>query len=140
MIISDQIVGKHNAWSKIYDANRFTPVASATDFIKENVNVAYEFIKDYISGNDVEHFADIKPGDGKITELRGDKVAAYRDEENQLHVVSAICPHMLCVVHFNAMYRTWDCPCHGSRFTPDGEVIEGPAYDPLTKKEVRTTE
>ncbi|MDQ4139364.1 MAG: FAD-dependent oxidoreductase [Bacteroidota bacterium] len=137
MIISDQILGQNNPWSKIYDANRFTPVASAAEFAKENINVAFEFIKDYISGSDVEHFADIAVGDGKISELNGDKVAAYRDEQNQLHVVSAICPHMKCVVHFNAMYRTWDCPCHGSRFTIDGDVIEGPAYDPLKRKEVK---
>lgn len=137
MIISDQILGKENPWSKLYDANRFTPIASAPEFIKENVNVAIEFIKDYISGSEAEQFSDIKPGDGKIMELNSAKVAAYRDEENQLHIVSAICPHMKCIVHFNAAYRTWDCPCHGSRFTIDGEVIEGPSINGLTKKDIR---
>ena len=140
MIISDQILGIDNPWSKTYDANRFTLVASAAEFIKENVNVAYEFVKDYISGNDEVHFADIQAGDGKVVEFDSEKVAAYRDETNQLHLVSAICPHMKCVVHFNAAYRTWDCPCHGSRFTIDGEVIEGPAIHALTKKDIRAEE
>jgi glycine/D-amino acid oxidase-like deaminating enzyme/nitrite reductase/ring-hydroxylating ferredoxin subunit len=133
MIISDKILGNENRWAKTYDASRITPLASAKEFIKENVNVAFEFIKDRFTKYDADEFAAIKEGQGKVMEVDGKKCGVYRDETGRLHVVSAVCTHMGCINHWNEVEQSWDCPCHGSRFSIDGEVLEGPAYTALQK-------
>lgn len=135
MIISDAILGKENQWAKIYDPKRFTPVASAPKFMKENVDVAVHLVKDYLFYGDIKELKEVKAGEGKTIKLSGERLAAYRDEQGQLHVVSAVCTHMGCIVHWNNAEKSWDCPCHGSRFSVDGEVLEGPAYHNLAKKE-----
>ncbi|HUH19049.1 FAD-dependent oxidoreductase [Albibacterium sp.] len=132
-IITDTIFGVENDWSKLYDPKRFTPLASAGQFIKENVNVITSLVKDYLFYGEVDQLKEIKAGEGKTLKLDDEKVAAYRDENNELHIVSSVCTHLGCIVHFNNAEKSWDCPCHGSRFTIDGEVIEGPAYTNLAK-------
>lgn len=133
MIISDQILGKENKWSETYKASRITPVASAKEFVKENVNVAYEFIKDHLTKKEADEFAEVTIGQGKVMEIDGKKHGVYRDENGKLHIVSAVCTHMGCINHWNEVEISWDCPCHGSRFSIDGEVLEGPAYAALKK-------
>lgn len=133
MIIADDIAGRENKWSKTYDAARHSPIASAKDFIKENLNVLAQYIKDLPYKAEVEKLSDIAPGEGKTIEIDSEKYGAYRDESGKLHVVSAVCTHMKCIVHWNKEATSWDCPCHGSRFTVDGEVIEGPAIADLGK-------
>ncbi|WP_017732938.1 FAD-dependent oxidoreductase [Nafulsella turpanensis] len=134
MIISDAIVGKENKWAKLYDPKRFTPVASAKKWLEENMHVAKHLVKDYLFKGDEKGFEGIASGEGKIVELNGEKVAAYRNEKGQLQILSAACTHMGCVVHWNNGEKSWDCPCHGSRFSIDGEVLEGPAYANLANK------
>lgn len=73
-------------------------------------------------------------GHGTIPSLDGDKVAAYRDDDGKLHCVSTTCTHLGCHVAFNTAERTWDCPCHGSRFDIDGRVLQGPAVADLARK------
>jgi glycine/D-amino acid oxidase-like deaminating enzyme/nitrite reductase/ring-hydroxylating ferredoxin subunit len=136
MIIPDQILGKENKWSKTYDASRITPVASAKQFVKENVDVAAELIKDYLGKADAKQFDEVKAGEGKIMVVDGKKCAVSRETTGGLNVVSGVCTHLGCIVHWNQAETTWDCPCHGSRFTTKGEVIEGPAIAPLKKVEV----
>ncbi|GEO11914.1 FAD-dependent oxidoreductase [Segetibacter aerophilus] len=133
MIISDEILGKQNKWAKTYDASRVTPLASAKQFIKENVNVAFEFVKDRFTKNEADEFAEVAVGQGKVMEVDGKKCGVHRDASGKLHVVSAICTHMGCINHWNEVEQSWDCPCHGSRFSIDGEVLEGPAYTALKK-------
>lgn len=133
MIISDEILGNKNKWSKTYDASRITPLASAKEFIKENINVAFEFVKDRFTKNEADEFAEVTTGQGKVMEVDGKKCGVFRDEKGKLHVVSAVCTHMGCINHWNEVEQSWDCPCHGSRFSIDGEVLEGPAYAPLNK-------
>lgn len=132
-IISDLIAGKENKWAEMYDPKRFTPVASATSFVKENFTVAKHLLKDYIFYGQADALNEIKPGEGKTIKLDDERLAAYRDESGTIHTVSAICPHMGCVVHWNNAEKSWDCPCHGSRFSFDGEVLEGPAFHNLAK-------
>src|SRR5690606_3088983 len=117
----------------LYDPKRFTPLASAPQFIKENLDVAGYLLKDYLFYGDVDSIKEVKSGEGKTIKIEEEHVAAYRDETGKLHLVSAICTHMGCVVHWNNGEKTWDCPCHGSRFSVDGEVLEGPAYRDLAK-------
>lgn len=133
MIIADQIAGTKNPWSEVYDPKRFTPAASAKEFIKENADVALQYFKDLPFKFDAKELDEVGKGEGKVLSVHGKRCAAYRDDNNELHVVSAICPHMMCVVHWNKGEKSWDCPCHGSRFTFDGRVIEGPAISDLEK-------
>lgn len=136
MINADLVLGKENKWSKTYNASRITPLASAKEFIKENVDVAYQFIKDRLTKNEADEFAEITIGKGKVMNIDGKKHGVYRDESGRLHVVSAVCTHMGCINHWNEVEKSWDCPCHGSRFSIDGEVLEGPAYAALKKLSV----
>lgn len=132
MIITDSILDKKNPYEELYAISRHQPAKAAKNFIKENFNVAGEYLKDLFTGTD--EFTSVKAGEGKIVELKGKKVAAYRDETGKLSLVSAFCTHMKCVVNFNEAEVTWDCPCHGSRFTTNGEVIEGPAVHNLENR------
>jgi Rieske Fe-S protein len=134
MIISGEIIGAENKWSKTYHAARNTPIASAGEFIKENVNVAAQYVKNIPGVADAKDYEDIKVGEGKVISKRGEKIAAYRDNNDKLHVCSAVCPHLGCIVSWNEMERSWDCPCHGSRFDCDGFVLEGPAIGDLNRK------
>lgn len=133
MIISDLILGIENPYSKTYSPTRFTPKASAPKFIKENVDVAYQLVKDYLFYGDADEVKEIKVGQGKTIKLNNERLAVYRDESGILHLVSGVCPHMGCIVHWNNGEKSWDCPCHGSRFGVDGEILEGPAFHGLSK-------
>lgn len=131
MIISDEIIGKANPWHKTYTASRVTPIASATNYIKANASVAYSLVKDYLFKEAAKSFSEVAANEGKIIEIKGEKCAVHRDHSGNLSIVSAVCPHMGCIVHWNSSEQSWDCPCHGSRFTTQGEVIEGPAIQAL---------
>jgi glycine/D-amino acid oxidase-like deaminating enzyme/nitrite reductase/ring-hydroxylating ferredoxin subunit len=139
LIIADLIQDKRNLWHKVYDSTRFTPAASVADFVKENVNVVKHFIKDRI-GVDADGLTDVKPGEGKIVKVNGEKLAVVREDDETLHAVSPVCPHMKCFVSYNNFENTWDCPCHGSRFNADGSVIYGPATIGLHKVEMEIKE
>ena len=134
IIIGDMILGKDNPLVSTYQSNRFKPLASAGFLAKENTNVFLEYLKDY-SFSQVKNYSDIKVGQGKIMEINHEKCAVSRDVNNQLHIVSAVCTHMKGIVNWNNAESTWDCPCHGSRFTAQGEVIEGPAKFNLERKD-----
>ena len=136
MIISDQILGKKNKWSETYDASRFTPIASAKDFIKENADVVAKLVGDWVAKIDAGKFSEVKKGEGKIMIIDNKKCAVYRNTVGDLKAVSAVCPHLGCIVHWNHAESTWDCPCHGSRFDTKGEVLEGPAISALKKIEI----
>lgn len=129
-------MGQDNPWQKLYSARRFTPAKSAPDFMRENLNVAKQYVRDYLSKADTGTIEDIKPGEGKLVSLKDESLAVYRDENGKLTALKRACTHLGCIVHWNQMEKTWDCPCHGSRFRADGEVIEGPAIAGLEKKEI----
>lgn len=132
ILISDEISGKANEFNDLFKASRHQPVKAAGEFIKENIDVAVEFVKGWLSSDDKE-LREINPGEARVIQKDGHKAAVYRDKEGKLSITSAVCTHMGCVVHWNNAEETWDCPCHGSRFDPAGDVIEGPAIDPLKK-------
>jgi glycine/D-amino acid oxidase-like deaminating enzyme/nitrite reductase/ring-hydroxylating ferredoxin subunit len=134
MIVADQLLDKDNPWEKIFKADRFTPLKSAKDFIKENADTVTQYIKDIPWNVDAKSLNEIKPGEGKIIEQDQQKLAVFKDEINNTHIVSAVCTHMKCIVNWNQSERSWDCPCHGSRFNINGEVIEGPALVALQKE------
>ncbi|MCA1673293.1 MAG: FAD-dependent oxidoreductase, partial [Actinobacteria bacterium] len=134
ILIADLVEGRDNPWSKLFDASRVKPFAGARDFVTENAKVAKELMKGHFSTR-AKSFDEIAPGQAAIVSLDEADVAAFRDEDGRVHAVSAVCTHMGCVVGWNGTDRTWDCPCHGSRFTLTGEVLNGPAVTPLQRWE-----
>jgi len=139
-IIADAIAGRENPWAELYRARRVTVAKSARDFLKENLDNAGQYLRGYLSGAEVEQVEGVAPGQGALVEINGDKVALYREEDGGYIALSPICTHLGCVVRWNGAERSWDCPCHGSRFAHDGQVIEGPALQPLERKDIRPEE
>lgn len=133
ILIRDSITGKESSYTEIYNASRFTPLKSAKEFLKENVDVAGELIKGLTIGEDEEEILKLKNGSGKIIKKDGAKVAVSKTDSGELKIHSAICTHLGCVVNWNNAEKTWDCPCHGSRFDQEGNVLEGPALHPLSE-------
>lgn len=133
MIISDLILGRRNRWAQLYDPARFTAKAGR-EFASENLNVAAQFAE-YVTGGDVASLRALKPGQGGIVRRGLRKIAVYRGDDGVLRERSATCTHLGCIVAWNPLEGCWDCPCHGSQFAPDGEVINGPAIKPLAAVE-----
>jgi glycine/D-amino acid oxidase-like deaminating enzyme/nitrite reductase/ring-hydroxylating ferredoxin subunit len=130
ILLTDLATGRDNPWLSLFDATRIRPIAGAGEFVKGNAEVATHLIGGYLARKP-SSFDDLQPGEAAILKIDGEHVAAYRDETGQLHALSAVCTHMGCLVGWNENDRCWDCPCHGSRFERDGEVIHGPAVKPL---------
>ncbi len=134
MLLSDLVMGKPNDWKRLYDPHRVSlRVKPIEQFIRENADVALQYIKDYISPGETGSADNIPPGEGAVLRQGLTKIAAYRDDDGTLHTCSAVCTHLRCIVHWNGVEKTWDCPCHGSRFDPYGKVIMGPALSDLEK-------
>jgi glycine/D-amino acid oxidase-like deaminating enzyme/nitrite reductase/ring-hydroxylating ferredoxin subunit len=131
LLLADLIAGRPNDWADLFDATRIKPVASAAEFVKENANVGKHFVGDHLSSPDARSLDEVPRGEGRLVRRGAKKVAAYRDDDDALHVVSAICTHLGCQVKWNSAERSWDCPCHGSRFGTDGTVLQGPAVADL---------
>lgn len=127
MILRDRIGGRENDWADFFSSTRLDPKGEAKTLVKENVDVAKRFVGDRLRARRAPSATALAPGDGGICELDGERVAAFRDDDGRLHTVSPRCPHLGCLVDWNTAERSWDCPCHGSRFDPDGQVLQGPA-------------
>ncbi|MGE3817859.1 MAG: FAD-dependent oxidoreductase [Isosphaeraceae bacterium] len=127
----DAVTGRENPWAALFDPNRKKILGGTWDYIRENLDYPYHMIKDRLARSEDATTQDLKPGMGKILTLDGQRVAAYRDESGNLFTRSPYCPHLGCLVSWNSAESTWDCPCHGSRFKPTGQVLAGPAESPL---------
>ena len=125
ILVTDLIQGRENPWATLYDPSRKS-LRAAKRFLAENVDVAGRF-GEWVTAGDVADEEAVPPGGGAIVRRGLAKVAVHRDDEGRLHRLSAVCPHLGCVVHWNGLERTWDCPCHGSRFDATGRVVNGPA-------------
>jgi len=113
----------------MYDPSRIS-LRTAPEFVLENLNVAAQY-RDWVTGGDTSDYERIGPGSGAVVRKGASKIAVYRDENGTIHERSAVCTHMFCIVTWNSVERTWDCPCHGSRFDPYGRVVNGPAISDL---------
>ncbi len=127
----DAVMKRKNPWQDFFDVRRKKILGGAWDYIKENVDYPYYLVRDHLRQAEAEGTASIGNGEGKIVKMDGQKVAAYRNRNGNLVTLSPVCTHMGCIVKWNGNDQTWDCPCHGSRFKPTGEVIGGPAETPL---------
>jgi glycine/D-amino acid oxidase-like deaminating enzyme/nitrite reductase/ring-hydroxylating ferredoxin subunit len=136
-LLTALLTGDDPEWAKIYDPCRIHPMVEAGSFLKANIAVAGHFVGDRLRRTShIDAAKDLSPGTGAVLRHRGQRCAVYRDHAGQLHAVSAVCSHLGCIVAFNDAETTWDCPCHGSRFNPDGTVIQGPATRPLETRDV----
>jgi len=135
IILNELVQGRRHQWAKLYDPSR-VKLKATPEYVKENANVAEQF-KDYFTKGEVGDVGAIKPGDGAVVGTGLGKVAVYRDEQGNIHQHSAVCTHLYCIVQWNGTEKTFDCPCHGSRFDPYGKVVNGPAIvglSPVSKE------
>lgn len=131
MLLTDLIQERKNRWEDLYSPSRIT-LRSLPDYASENINVAGQFA-DYVTAGDVQSEDEVQRGQGAIMRHGLSKVAVYRDDNGVIHKRSAVCPHLGCVVAWNACEKTWDCPCHGSKYSAEGRVYQGPANTDLAE-------
>jgi glycine/D-amino acid oxidase-like deaminating enzyme/nitrite reductase/ring-hydroxylating ferredoxin subunit len=130
LLLSDLVQGRPNAWSTLYEPSRKT-ISALNNFVRENMNTAAQYV-DWVTPGDVKEESAIPPDCGAVIRRGITKVAVYRDQAGQLHQLSAVCSHLEGIVTWNDSEKTWDCPCHGSRFDRFGKVIAGPAITDLS--------
>ena len=135
-LLADACMGRRSSLAEHFEATRFTPVASLKSFISENVDYPVNLVRDAVAPAEVKSVNQVARGDGKLVRVDGRRLAVYRDQDGAVHALSSVCTHMGCHVHFNSAEKTWDCPCHGSRFGVDGAVLEGPAVKELARVEL----
>lgn len=129
ILLPDLILGKENPWKDLYEPSRKT-LSAASDFIQENCNTAWQY-RDWLTPGDSKKIDALLPKEGMIVRKGIKKLAVYKDAENTLHVYSAVCPHLGGCVRWNSSEKSWDCPCHGSRFDVNGNMITGPSLNGL---------
>lgn len=136
MILADVIAGRENTYADLYDATRVKLLASAKEYISENVDFPKHLVADRLTNLNVETtaLAEVARNEGKIVALDGEKYAVYRDSHGKVCALSPVCPHLGCDVRWNTAEKSWDCPCHGSRFSAEGKVVNGPAVTDLAAK------
>jgi Rieske Fe-S protein len=133
MLLTDLILDRPNPWARLYSPSR-VPVMAANEIVREDLNMAAQYA-DWVTPGDVKSFGDIAADSGAIVRQGLEKIAVYKDERGEVHACSATCPHLGCIVQWNPGEKTWDCPCHGSRFDAYGHVINGPANRDLASVE-----
>lgn len=128
MILRDLLIKGDSPWSDVYNPTRFNPT-SAINFVVQNADVAKHLVQGKLKST--AKVEDLPPGEARVIYADGDKVGAFKDDKGKLHLVDITCPHMGCELEWNDAERSWDCPCHASRFTYEGDIIEGPALSHL---------
>jgi glycine/D-amino acid oxidase-like deaminating enzyme/nitrite reductase/ring-hydroxylating ferredoxin subunit len=134
--LTDLITTGESEFADLFAPGRVKPVAGFTSFVKENVDVVKEFFKKRFSPKELPELADLAHDEGRLVKYEGETIALYKDAEGNLHAVDPICPHAKCAVDWNSAEKSWDCPCHGSRFSFNGEVLTGPARRGLDVVEI----
>ena len=128
----DQLAGRKNPWTGLFEPGR-KQLSGAWDYLKENADYPYYLLRDRLARGHEVTPADVPRGEGRIVRTRDGKRAAYRDEQGDLTLLSPVCTHLGCLVRWNQAEKSWDCPCHGSRFAPTGAVLSGPAEKGLER-------
>ncbi len=131
----DWVLGVRNPWAELFDVNR-KELSSLWNYLRENKDYPYYIATSQLSATAGSNLEVVGCGEGKTLRIDGTKVAVYRDDHGALTTLNPVCPHLGCIVAWNGAEKTWDCPCHGSRFTSKGDVIAGPAEKPLANQEV----
>ncbi|WP_408008002.1 (2Fe-2S)-binding protein [Pseudalkalibacillus sp. A8] len=131
-LISNLISGKENRYAELFKPSRFNAKSDAKNFTIKNADVAKEFVKGKLDRRD-KKMEDLQSDEGAVVNFDGKRAGGFKDSAGKASLVDTTCTHMGCELNWNNGERSWDCPCHGSRFDPDGKVLEGPATKPLKK-------
>jgi hypothetical protein len=131
-ILSDLVMGRDNPYTTLFHPGRIKPIAGFADFVRENADVISQFIGKRFAYEKISTLSELAAGEATLADWEGKKVALYKDEHGKVHAVDPVCRHAKCIVTWNNAEKTWDCPCHGARYTPQGEMITGPAKTGLT--------
>ena len=131
MMAVDAVLKRKNPWTELFAPNRKKLVGGTWHYLNENKDYPYYLVRDWLGGAEGKSLKALRRGQGRILNLKGKKVAAYRNRDGKVSLRSPVCTHMKCIVGWNDAEKTWDCPCHGSRFAATGEVLAGPAEDDL---------
>jgi Rieske Fe-S protein len=133
-VLADRLAGRENPYAAVFDPGRLS-VRSAPKVAKAQAWVAAHFVGDRLRPAQASSPAEVPPGEARVVRDGTGKTGVFRDDAGGLHAVSLRCTHLGCLLHFNDAERSWDCPCHGSRFDVDGAVLSGPAVRPLERRE-----
>jgi glycine/D-amino acid oxidase-like deaminating enzyme/nitrite reductase/ring-hydroxylating ferredoxin subunit len=134
-LLADAVLGRENPWAELYDSKRLKPRATAVKFVKENASTGFRFFAQRFARGNKRSPEELSRGHGAILRVGGLKRAVYKDEGGEVHVLSPVCRHLWCYVEWNEAERSWDCPCHGSRYTGEGKLIQGPSVQDLRRVE-----
>lgn len=131
LLFKDYVLGNDNPYKELFSPSRFYADPSIKTFMVQNADVAGHFVKGKLS-IPKKKISELQDDEGAVVRINGRRAGAYKDSDGAVHLVDTTCTHLYCEVEWNDGDRTWDCPCHGSRFGYDGKVVEGPADRPLT--------
>ena len=136
--LSELIIKGESEYAKLFNPDRLKPVAGFSNFVKENFDAVKEFFGKRVSKEKLNELSGIAHGEGRLVKYEGKSLALYKDEHGEVHAVNPTCPHAKCSVGWNSAEKSWDCPCHGSRFSVDGEVLTGPSVSALETVEIES--
>jgi Rieske Fe-S protein len=135
--LTRMITNKDTPYKDLYDPNRLKPAAGFTNFVTHNADVVKQFASKWFSHEELHELSELATEEGKIVIFKDEKIAIYKDKDGGIHALSPICTHVGCEVKWNNAELTWDCPCHGARYSYDGRVLNGPTTKNLAKVSVR---
>jgi glycine/D-amino acid oxidase-like deaminating enzyme/nitrite reductase/ring-hydroxylating ferredoxin subunit len=140
IVLPDLIITGDSPYKKLLDPSRIKPVAGFTNFVKESADVVGHFIGDRFNREKINELVELAAGEAKLVSYEGKLLAIYKDEQHGVYALNPACTHVKCTVHWNSAEKTWDCPCHGSRFNYDGTMFTGPARKDLERVDVTNDE
>lgn len=139
-IITGLIINESSKYEKLFDPGRIKPMAGFTNFVKENTSSVTDFVKDKLFKEKINTLAELNDGDAKVVKYEGESYAVYKETEGKTHILKSTCPHTYCDVHWNSAEKTWDCPCHGSRFAITGRLLNAPSVEGLQRIDINEDE
>ena len=131
LVLSNIIINGDSAYKKLFDPKRVKPIAGFSNFLKEGADVVKVFVSGLFAGDKIKELGSLKNGEAKLLKQDGHTMGVYRDEQGEIFAVNSACPHIKCTVGWNNAEKSWDCPCHGSRFSYDGKMLTAPAVSDL---------
>ena len=131
LMLSNIIVNGESIYEKLLNPNRVKPMAGFSNFVKEGADVVKLLVKGLFPAEQLKEISDMAAGEAKVVKYEGHVMGLYKDDSGELHAVNSACTHIKCTVGWNGAEKSWDCPCHGSRFSYDGEVLTAPAQKNL---------
>jgi len=140
LTLTDIITKGESEYQEVFDPNRIKLVAGFSNFVKEAADVVGRFIGKYLPADKLDELVDLAPGEAKVVKYEGHRLAIYKDEKGKVYPLNSACTHIKCEVAWNNAEKTWDCPCHGSRFSYTGEMVTAPARKDLEIVEIKREE